>query len=404
MEILRALRHRPFAFLFSGQTLSRLGDSLYSIALAWWVLEKTGSATIMGSVMIVSLVPMLIFLLLGGVAVDRVSRLRVMLVSDLLRGALLLGITALVSTGRIELWHIYTASILFGVVDAFFQPAYTVIVPEITPAEALPSANSLTTLSGRLASVAGPAIGAAIVAAGGTALAFGIDALSFFISAGCLLVIWGAEPKRVAATAQRQNVLHDLREGVGLVHASPWLWITIAIAALANVTLSGPFSVALPFLVKKHLNAGVGTLGFLYSCNSAGAVAGALWLGRSSRLRRRGLNAYLAWIISGLALLALGLPLPLPALYLAAFVIGVTLSVFGLIWTNSLQELVPRQALGRVSSVDFLGSYGLLPVGYAVAGWATDRLGAPLVFLIGGAITSALAGLGLLHPGIRNLD
>src|SRR5215216_6072299 len=86
MNVLRSLRHRPFALLWSGQTISRLGDSLYRIALAWWVLEKTGSATAMGTVLICSFAPMLLFLLLGGVAVDRFPRVRVMLASDLLRG------------------------------------------------------------------------------------------------------------------------------------------------------------------------------------------------------------------------------------------------------------------------------------------------------------------------------
>jgi DHA3 family tetracycline resistance protein-like MFS transporter len=80
------------------------------------------------------------------------------------------------------------------------------------------------------------------------------------------------------------------------------------------------------------------------------------------------------------------------------------ISVFGLIWTNTVQELVPREMLGRVASIDALGSYVLLPVGYAIAGWGTNLLGAPPVFIIGGALTIVLALLGLSHPAIRNLD
>src|SRR5438552_8882265 len=180
--LFKSLAHRSFALLWSGQTISRLGDSLYRVALAWWVLEQTGSATAMGTVLIFSFAPMLLFLLIGGVAVDRFPRVRVMLASDILRGAVV-GLVALLALGgNLAIWHVYLASIVFGFVDAFFQPAYTAAVPEITPSEVLPSANSLTSLSGQLAGIAGPALGAAIVAMGGTPAAFALDALSFFIS------------------------------------------------------------------------------------------------------------------------------------------------------------------------------------------------------------------------------
>src|SRR5512146_2484890 len=124
MNVLRSLKHRPFALLWSGQTISRLGDSLYRIALAWWVLEKTGSAAIMGTVLIFGFTPALIFALIGGVAVDRFPRAWVMILSDLARGATVLAVTGLSAAGLLEIWHVYAASILFGVVDAFFQPAY----------------------------------------------------------------------------------------------------------------------------------------------------------------------------------------------------------------------------------------------------------------------------------------
>ncbi len=194
MNLFWSLTHRPFALLWSGQTISRLGDSLYRIAMAWWVLQKTGSATEMGAVLIFSSVPMLIFLLVGGVASDRFPRLRVMLVSDLLSGAVVGVVALLAFTGWLEVWHIYIASILFGLVKAFFQPAYTATVPEITPLEMLPSANSLTSLSQQGASIIGPAIAASIIALGGTPIAFGLDALSFFASAACILPIFKSNP------------------------------------------------------------------------------------------------------------------------------------------------------------------------------------------------------------------
>ena len=411
MNFFRALSHRPFALLWSGQTTSRLGNSLYRIALAWWVLEKTGSAAAMGTVLIFSSVPMLIFLLVGGVVTDRFPRLRVMWISDLLSGAVVTAVALLAATNRLEVWHVYVASILFGLVSAFFFPAATAAIPEITPNELLPSANSLNSLSQQMASIIGPAIGASIVALGGTSLAFGLDALSFFISAACILPIFRSNPAlnqppaaSISGHKGLRAVFHDLNEGYQAVIASAWLWITIAFFAFVNVAGGSPMSVSLPLLIKNDLHADVGTLGFFTSMSSVGYVVGAIWLGRYTRIRRRGPIAYLSTVVWGVVVAVFGLTTSIPLLAAAAFTEGLTMSVFGLIWINSLQELVPRKMLGRVSSIDALGSFVLLPIGYGIAGWATDLIGAPQVFLIGGVETIALALLGLSHPAIRKLD
>jgi len=419
MNLFRSLTHRPFALLWSGQTTSRLGDSLYQIAMAWWVLQKTGSATAMGTVLIFTSVPMLVFLLIGGVFTDRLPRLRVMLVSDILSGAVVSVVAFLAFAGWLEVWHIYIASIVFGLVKAFFFPAYIATVPEITPNEMLPSANSLTSLSQRGASIVGPALGASIIAFGGPPIAFGLDAVSFFASAVCIFLILRSnpqlnltpsaskgEPGSQAALSRQglRSIFMDIREGYLTVIASPWLWITIAIFGIVNATSGAPMAVSLPFLVDENLHKGVGTLGLFTSMSSAGYVLGALWLGRLTKIRRRGPLAYIATLLSGAGVAVFGLTLNIPILAAAAFMSGIFISLFGLIWTNSLQELVPRHLLGRVSSIDALGSFVLLPIGYGIAGRATDLVSAPLVFAIGGSITVILALLGLAHPAVRKLD
>jgi DHA3 family tetracycline resistance protein-like MFS transporter len=408
VKLIRSLRHRPFAYLWTGQAISRLGDSLYRVALAWWVLEKTHSATAMGTVLVFSSVPLLIFLLFGGVIVDRVDRIRLVLISDGLRGLAVTAIAVLALSGSLELWHIYLLSILFGIVDAFFQPAYTALVPEITPIETLPSANALTSLSGQITGVAGPALGALIVAAGSTSLAFVFDAASFFISAACLLPLLHVYRRQISPGSQSASPLktiwEEMTEGFRLVASIPWLWVTISVAALANITLSGPLQVTLPFLIEKQLGSGVEALGLILSIFSVGSVVAALALGSLGRVHRRGLLAYGTWAVSGLLLVVIGLSAKLFEVALAALFIGAGMSIFALLWTHTLQEMVPGDKLGRVASLDMLGSYILLPVGYAIAGIASDRLGPGLVFVIGGVATALLAGLGFLHPGIRNLD
>jgi len=419
MNVLRSLKHRPFALLWTGQTVSRLGDSLHRIALAWWVLEKTGSATAMGTVLVLSQIPLLIFLLIGGIVVDRLPRLRIMFLSDILSGSVVTFIAVFAWLNLLQIWHIYVASLLFGFVEAFFFPAYHSVIPQITPSDMLTSANSLNGLSGRVTGIIGPMLGASLVAAGGTPLAFTFDALSFFISALCVFPILRSglydlqkgeeetsvadKPKRTARDMLRQGFA-DFREGWNVIVTIPWIWITIVIFGFLNIMESSPRAVSMPFLIKNDLHADVGLLGTFGSFFSAGYVVGMLWLGQYKRLRHRGLFGYLATMINGAILLLFGLKLPIPVLVGSMFVFGVCMSVFGLIWTNTLQEMVPHDKLGRVYSIDALGSWVLLPIGFAIAGWATDLVGAPMVFLVGGVGTIALTILGLSHPAIRNLD
>ena len=418
MNVLRSLKHRPFALLWTGQTTSRLGDSLYRIALAWWVLEKTGSATAMGTVLVFSQIPMLVFLLVGGVVVDRLPRLRVMFASDILSGLVITFVAVFSWLNLLELWHIYIASIIFGFVEAFFFPAYQAVVPQITPSEMLTSANSLNGLSQRVTGIVGPSLGAALVAAGGTSLTFGLDALSFFISSLCILPMLRSNLDRVqrgvnapGRTAAEKSVrdavrqgLVDLRDGFRFVITIPWIWITILIFGFVNITEASPRAVAMPFLIKQDLGGDVGLLGLFGSSASLGFVAGMLWLGQYVRLPRRGLLGYLSIIVTGAALLPFAFKLPVPILAASMFMGGLATSVFSLIWTHTLQEMVPGELLGRVYSIDALGSFVLLPIGFSLAGWATDLVGAPTVFLVGGLGTISLVVLGIFHPAIRNLN
>jgi DHA3 family tetracycline resistance protein-like MFS transporter len=418
MNILRALKHRPFAFLWAGQTISRLGDSLYRIALAWWVLEKTGSATAMGTVFVFTQIPLLVFLLIGGVVVDRLPRIRVMFTSDISSGIIISFVAIFAWLDVLQIWHIYIASMLFGFVEAFFFPAYQSIIPQITPPDMLTSANSLNGLSQRITGIVGPILAAGLVATGGTSVAFGLDALSFFISASLVFPILrsglyeAVRPAKTEATATKpksvkdalRQVLGDLREGWDAVITVPWIWITIAIFGVLNIMEGSPRSVAMPFLIKDELGADVAVLGYFGSAFSAGYILSALWLGQYKRLRRRGLLGYLAVMINGFLLLLFGLKFPIPVLIAAMFMYGFCFNIFALVWTNTLQEMVPHDKLGRVWAFDSLGSWILLPIGSMLAGWGTDFLGAPMVFIIGGIGTIVMILIGLLHPAVRNLD
>ena len=159
LTVFRSLKQRNFLTLWIGQTISRVGDYVYEIALAWWVLQKTGSAQTMSLVLIFALTPSILFALLGGVVVDRFSRPKLMFISDVLRGFVALVVALLAGANLLALWHIYIASLLFGFLDAFFQPAYAALVPQLVPEPDLTSANALTSLSLNLRAGRGPFAG-----------------------------------------------------------------------------------------------------------------------------------------------------------------------------------------------------------------------------------------------------
>jgi len=195
-----------------------------------------------------------------------------------------------------------------------------------------------------------------------------------------------------------------MRDGWATVLAAPWLWVTILIYAFINVTDSGPRNIALPFLLHDVMGLEVEALGLVASAFSIGSVTAAILLGRLKRIRRRGSVMYASIVLGGLMIVAYGLAPNRAVLLGAAFVYGVSFSCIALIWTNTLQEMVPAEKLGRVSSIDALGSFLLMPIGFALAGVLTDKIGPVQVFVIGGCTTIALAFLGYLHPAVRRLD
>ncbi len=432
MRLFLALRRRDFALLFAGQTVSRVGDFVYQIALAWWVLTKTGSAASMGTVMICSFAPMLVFFLVGGIAVDTRNRIAIMLVSDVIRGILVLVVAAMACAGRLEMWEICAVALAFGTADAFFNPAFAAVLPSLVEPQDLPSANALSSLSLQLGRIVGPALGSATIALLGIGAAFGLNGLSFLVAGACLLPLL----RRSGATA-RANPAHappapdspagatptiaagpidpaaahqptpgfwqGTCAGLALVVGTPWLWLTILMFAIANVLIFGPYSVSLPFLVQRNLGTDVGTLALLYTMFPIGHAVAAVWFGRTGPVLRRGLVVYGGVAIAGVTLASLGTGAPLALLAVAAVINGFALEAASLAWTQTLQERVPNAMLGRVSSIDSLGSFALLPLAYAAAGWATDRVGAPAVFTAAGWATAGVALLGLLHPAVRGL-
>ncbi len=399
----RALRHRPFVALWFGNTVSAFGDSLHRLALAWWVMRETGSGLAMGTVLACTLVPMVPFLLIGGALVDRFDRVRIMLISDVVRGLISGLIALLISLDQLELWHLYTAAVVFGSVDGMFMPAMQAIIPSIVPSEDLPSANSIRVATRQLANVIGPMLAAIVISVGSGAVAFVIDAATFAVSALSIATLLGLPLKVARDDAGQSSILADIRSGMAYARREPWLRVSIIAFFFINFA-SGPLTtVVLTYIVIEVNQWDATALGALEAIMAAGAVIGAYWLGRRSQVKRRGLVIYAAIVISGIGGLMLGLPIPFVVIGAIVFVEALTNAVVVLVWTNLMQDLVPEEHLGRVFSIDNAATVITMPLGMAVVGLLLDVVDISMVCVLAGGMITVAGVVALLHPKIREI-
>ena len=410
----RALHSRSFALLWTGQTISALGDGAFVTALSWEALQLTGSAMAMGMVVLAQTLPMILLLLFGGVVADRFPRQQVMLWSDVSRAVAVLLIAILGMMHLLQLWHLVLLALFFGTVRGFFSPAYQSIIPQLVNKGDLPSANSLTELSYQLYCSVGPMLGASCVAFAGPAVAFAFDGLTFIVSALCLAVlrlpVTLSPATMTSAVLPRRGIrtaLSEMREGLRYVAGSTFLWVTIALAALCTVGGAGSLVVTLPKLIHDVYGQGVWLLGAVNAAGGIGSLAGILLAGHLNRLRRRGITMYLMMIVISLAFILFGLPLPHSlepiVACLAMVLVHFGLAVYQILWLTVMQEVVPDDKLGRVSSIDQLGGYGLWPVGFALAGVIADYISPSWVFIGAGIVNVGLYGLGLSVRAVREL-
>src|SRR5271165_912564 len=182
-EIRRVLRYRDFRLLWLAQSTSVIGDNIVLVALALFVIERTGSATDLGLVLAAQALPLVAFLLVGGVWGDRLPRHRVMVATDLVRFALHALLAALIFADTVAIWQLVVIEILFGSAEAFFRPAANGLLPQTVPEADIQPATAVTSMSSNVSEFAGPALATVLVLGAGAGWAFGLDAATFVLSA-----------------------------------------------------------------------------------------------------------------------------------------------------------------------------------------------------------------------------
>ena len=402
VRLLAPLRLREFRLLWSGMCVSLLGDGVFIVALAWQVYALSNTPTALAVVGIAMTVPTIVFLLLGGVLSDRFDRRRLMLAADVGRGLAVAVIAVLSITGALELWHMLVLVAGFGAATAFFGPAFDAIVPDVLPASLLPQANSLDQFVRPLAlRLAGPAIGGFLIEGVGVGWAFALNAATFAVSAAALHAM--APPARRTEGAHG-TVGGDIRAGFAYVRKHVWLWGTFASAAIAYLCFMGPAEVLLPFLVKNDLHGSAADLGLVFAAGGIGSLACAALMGQRGIPRRDITFMYLAWTLATVAIAGYGLASAVWQLMLASLAFNALETAGTIVWATAKQRHVPPELLGRVSSLDWLISIGLLPLSFALTGPVSGAIGAQATLIAGGVIGGAVTLAALLLPGMRSVE
>ncbi len=379
-----AWRNLSFRLLVVGQGVSSIGDGVAPVALSFAVLELTGSVRDLGVILAARSLPLIAFVLVGGVLADRLPRKLMMLSSDLVRAGAQGASAVLLISGTARVWELAVLQALYGAAHAFFGPASTGIVPELVAEEDLQDANSVMGIAENLSLIVGPALGGVLVVAAGAGWGLAFDAAAFLVSALSLQLMRLPDVSR----PERRSTLVEMREGWRAFISRKWLWASVAALPLILVVVFSPLEVLGPEVARAHLG-GAGAWAAINTAIGVGAVLGGI-LGFRWRPRFPLRAAFLLTIIGEPALLVLLARAELLPLIVAfGLLSGLAATVFNVLWFTALQREIPAGELSRVSSWDHFGSYALQPIGLALVG--------PIAIAIGISTTLYLAaGLAVL--------
>lgn len=398
---LRLFRDRPFSLLFAARTASTLGSAFAPVALAFAVLAlPQGSPGLLSLVLACESIPLVVFLLVGGVLADQFPRARVLLVGELLSVAAFAALGAMMLVGFTPTWALGTAAALSGTGMAIVGPAVTGLIPEVVPPTSLQTGNALLGFGASAARILGVVVSGAVVAAVGGAWALVVGGAVFGVAASVVALLPRGAGRGDQLSAR--GVWSDLREGWAEFVSHEWLWVVVLQWSFLILLFNAAHGVLGPVIADAELGGPV-PWSWVLAGESAGMVLGVLV---ALRLRpRRPILLPVLLVVPTLPtpFLLLGLGAPLPWVIATAFLAGAAMSIFGVLWNTTMQREVPPEALSRVSSYDALGSFMFGPIGLLVAGPAAAAFGARPAMVACGVALALVTVAPLVSRDVRTL-
>jgi MFS family permease len=390
--------YKGYRNLWISSIFTIIAMSAFPIALAVTVLDAGGSATALGLILAARVLSGVLLSPVGGVWSDRLPRKHVLIAADGFRG--LMGtVVVFFDPTTIPLWILGLIVILMGVSDAFGAPASQAIIPGLVPDALLPSANVVRGIAIKAATIAGPGIAGVIVVSLGTHATYIATSIFFAIGAALLFKIDEGPLPETSETPSK--FFHDLRDGVGIVWKYKWIAAMIAMASVQLMLVIGVENVMLPVITKREFNTAsvFATAAALFSLG--GAISAILSI--KSKTKVPGLVAVTVWGLFIFAPLVLAFPSSRELIFISYFIAGFSVGPWEAFWSTQVQREVPKEYQGRVFSLDYMGSIGLMPLGMALAGPLANLFGErPL--LIGVSIFHlVICAVVLLVPGVKEM-
>ncbi|HJX28263.1 MAG TPA: MFS transporter [Thermoanaerobaculia bacterium] len=400
------LWNRNFTLLWIGQTVSHFGNPAFNIGAMFWMMKATGSASLMGLLATVSMLPGVLLAPFGGAFADRHSRIRIAVISDLIAGLAVLAFALMVwlrpDDQSVVIPLLFAVSLILGLVRAFFGPAVQAALPDLVPAEKLAAANSMNQLAFQASIFSGQALGGVLYTFLGAPALFLIDALSYLFATGCTAAIPRDTPPAAVSDEKIhpfRQLLNDTGEGVRYVWSNTGMRDFVLMASLINF-LAAPAFILFPFFVDRYMKVGAQWYGFIVAGISVGSVLGFILAGslplKGAQRGRALLAAMVMYPIFASLLVFLRSPIPV---VLAVGASGIAVGFINVFFITSLQRSTPAELRGRV--MGFLGtlSAGLMPLGMALGGVAGDLTDKNVPLVIG--VCAALALLVIIVLGFR---
>lgn len=392
------LRLPAFRRLWAGSAISLAGDQFYLVALPWVVLQLTGSAVAMGTMLMTAAIPRAVLMLMGGAVTDRFSARRILMATASTRAVVVGAVGALLWFHVLQIWHVYVLGLAFGVADAFAMPAGAALMPSLVARDQLVRANSTMQTTAQLTTIVGPGPAGVVIKSLGAAWAFLLDAISFLF---VIAALWTLPDPPKSPAASRGPMWRSIVDGIAVVRQDAALSALMLLAAMINVCVSGPMGVGLALLARTAFGS-PSAFGLMVSSAAAGGLTGALAAG-IWKVERRGPFLLAASTVIGLCVASLAFLRSVPALATVLVIMGASAAATNIHLSAWIQGRVDPATRGRVLSVLMLAAIGLLPISYAIAGflaaWSLNGM-----FLIASAGMLIVTAAGAARSGVRAIE
>ena len=395
-EILQLPHYRRFLI---ARFISNFGNGMGPIALAFGILHmRGGSASLLGWILGIQTIAMLCMSPMGGVIADKYGRVKVLGMMDIIGGSAFLVQAYFFSTGHVPLGIFLAVNIVFGLCWGVFWPAFGGLMPALVGEEELQKANSTNQFVANIAIISGTATGGILVSTIGSTLALTVDALSFII---CGIIVFSLRRLTVASEGET-SMLDDLKHGWKVFLSFRWIVAIVAAFGLIVMCWAAAENILGPLISLKNFS-GAKSWSIVLSAEAVGYVVGSL-LGMRIRPKYPMRFLMLMTLSVSVYIFSLARPQPLWVIAVCAFFWGITLDLWGAIWTTALQKEVPRDSLSRVSAFDGMGSLSLRPLGLAIAAPMANWLGLDHTLVILAILSGVVTLLTLAVPQVWKMQ